>query len=58
MFRGVHYVTTDFMLYVQDGYISFAYWKPQYVKEKVKKKPTLSTSLSSDQVILNAGKLT
>lgn len=34
MFRGVHYVTVDYMMYIQDGWISFAYWKPQYVSEK------------------------
>jgi hypothetical protein len=33
MFRGVHYVTTDYMLYIQDGWITFAYWKPQYQKK-------------------------
>ena len=36
MFRGFHYVTMDYMLYVQDGWITFAYWKPQFVYEKVK----------------------
>ena len=36
MFSGVHYVTVDYMLYIQDGWITFAYWKPQFVaNEKV-----------------------
>ena len=34
MFRGVHYVTVDYMVYIQDGWITFSYWKPQYIKEK------------------------
>lgn len=34
MFRGVHYVTVDYMTYIQDGWISFAYWKPQYLNDK------------------------
>lgn len=38
MFRGIHYVTTDYTLYIQDGWITFAYWKPQFVKEKTKSK--------------------
>ena len=29
MFRGVHYATVDYMMYVQDGWITFSYWKPQ-----------------------------
>ena len=36
MFRGVHYVTVDYMVYIQDGWITFAYWKPQFVKESAK----------------------
>ena len=41
MFSGVHYVTVDYMVYIQDGWITFAYWKPQFVshtKEKYKEK--------------------
>ncbi|CAF0826478.1 unnamed protein product [Brachionus calyciflorus] len=34
MFRGIHYVTTDYSLYIQDGWITFAYWKPQFTREK------------------------
>lgn len=30
MFRGVHYVTLDYMLYIQDGWLTFAYWKPSF----------------------------
>lgn len=36
MFRGIHYVTTDYTLYVQDGWITFAYWKPQFAESKQK----------------------
>jgi hypothetical protein len=46
MFRGVHYVTLDYMLYIQDGWITFAYWKPQYVYEKIKVASTKPTSAS------------
>jgi hypothetical protein len=35
MFRGVHYVTVDYMVYIQDGWITFAYWKRQE-KDSVK----------------------
>ena len=33
MFSGVHYATVDYMVYIQDGWITFAYWKPQFVKD-------------------------
>ena len=33
MFRGVHYVTVDYMVYIQDGFITFAYWKPQFIND-------------------------
>jgi hypothetical protein len=36
MFRGVHYVTVDYMVFIQDGWINFQYWKPQFVSEKKK----------------------
>ena len=45
MFRGVHYVTVDYMVYVQDGCITFAYWKPQFVKESIDKKHAKSDSI-------------
>lgn len=37
MFRGVHYVTVDYMVYIQDGFITFAYWKPQFVSDSKEK---------------------
>jgi hypothetical protein len=55
MFRGVHYVTLDYMMYVQDGWITFAYWKPQYVYEKVKiplTKPNESPPIKSENINL------
>ena len=39
MFKGIHYVTVDYMLYIHDGWITFSYWKPQYYTEKVKGPP-------------------
>lgn len=30
MFRGIHYATLDYMLYIQDGWLTFAYWKPSF----------------------------
>ena len=43
MFRSVHYVTMDYTCYIQDGYLQFAFWRPQYVvEEQSKAKITLS----------------
>jgi hypothetical protein len=45
MFSGVHYVTVDYMVYIQDGWITFAYWKPQFViNEKIEKRSKSSGS--------------
>lgn len=44
MLRGIHYVTTDYTLYIQDGWITFAYWKPQFAKEKSKSKSEKSNT--------------
>jgi hypothetical protein len=30
MFKGVHYVCIDYMIYIQDGWLTFAYWRPVY----------------------------
>jgi hypothetical protein len=40
MFRGVHYVTIDYTLYIQDGWIKFAYWKTSFTYEKSSSKLT------------------
>jgi hypothetical protein len=50
MFRGVHYVTIDYMVYVQDGWITFSYWKPQFVKESSKETQHDSSSKSSSKL--------
>lgn len=50
MFRGVHYVTMDYMLYIQDGWITFAYWKPQFVKDS----KTNNKNQSNDNSELNS----
>ena len=42
MFKGVHYVSLDYMYYIQDGWLTFAYWKPQFTISK-------TTKLKSDQ---------
>ncbi len=34
MFRFVHYTSLDYMFYIQDGYLQFAYWRPQYEKDE------------------------
>lgn len=49
MFRGIHYVTVDYTLYIQDGWITFAYWKPQFVKEKSSSKNKNDPKLISKQ---------
>ena len=49
MFRGIHYVTVDYTLYIQDGWITFAYWKPQFVKEKSSSKNKSDPKLISKQ---------
>lgn len=30
MFKGVHYVCIDYMIYIQEGWLTFAYWRPVY----------------------------
>ena len=50
MFRGVHYVTVDYMVYVQDGWITFSYWKPQFVKESTKEIPNDSNLKNSSMI--------
>jgi hypothetical protein len=52
MFRGVHYVTIDYMVYVQDGWITFSYWKPQFVKESSKESQNEPSLKSSSMYIL------
>ncbi len=52
MFRGVHYVTVDYMVYVQDGWITFSYWKPQFVKESTKEIPN-DSNLKNSSIISN-----
>ncbi len=47
MFRGIHYVTVDYMLYIQDGCITFAYWKPQFIADKTTMKATSTNKNSS-----------
>jgi hypothetical protein len=53
MFRGVHYVTVDYMMYIQDGCITFAYWKPQFVTEK-NKKERLNINSNKDKVLADS----
>jgi hypothetical protein len=36
MFRDLHYITLDHMLYAQDGWITFAYWRSPFIKEAKK----------------------
>jgi hypothetical protein len=43
MFRDLHYITLDYMCYVQDGWLTFAYWRPPFLKE-IKKSAGLDQS--------------
>ena len=47
MFRSVHYVTIDYMMYIQDGYIQFAFWRPES-KEAEQEKATKTVTQSNE----------
>ncbi len=49
MFSGVHYVTVDYMVYIQDGWVNFAYWKPQFVSDKKEKYKEKEASLNAEK---------
>jgi hypothetical protein len=50
MFRGVHYVTVDYMVYIQDGWITFAYWKPNETESNIKESMKMQQNKETNYV--------
>ena len=55
MFKGVHYVTMDYTVYVQDGWINFAYWKPQFVSAGASKEPSKTLKTENAEQATSTG---
>ena len=55
MLRSVHYVTIDYMMYIQDGFIQFAFWRPaESIEEKTEEEEGKILKDENNLIIINS----